>query len=257
MTKCQFLRALEIIYFSLAQQVLWGWALSIQAFCELNFCMSYSIAWVHNPPRVCGRCLGLYYIVKYIITKKIYTRGDGDGGGGVIWRALTTVDVADVDWTDSGALGRVPAAVGSGAPLGDVERGWRDNGAGGGAVVVVAHAQGAMDVLEGDCAGLDMVGCVPEVVPSSDPLGDVARSGANTIGGWAAAGVVCIVVGAVDVEEGDSVRPGPLGRGLEVLWSSVPLVGATTALAGAPGSSSRLTCVPWTRHLSLAFGGLS
>ena len=65
-TKCEFLSVLEIIYFSLPQQVLWGWVLSIQAFCELIFCMSYSIALVHNLRRVCDGCLCLYY-------KNLYT----------------------------------------------------------------------------------------------------------------------------------------------------------------------------------------
>ena len=67
-TKCEFLRVLEIIYFSLPQQVLWGWVLSIQAFCELISCMSYSIAWVNNLPQVCGGCLGLYYRDKNLYT---------------------------------------------------------------------------------------------------------------------------------------------------------------------------------------------
>ena len=55
------------------------------------------------------------------------------------------------------------------------------------------------------------------------PLGDVAHGGADTIGGRGAAGVVCVRVGAVDVEEGDGARPGPLGRGPDELWSSVLL----------------------------------
>ena len=73
-TKCEFLRVLEIIYFSLPQQVLRGWALSIQVFCELILGMSHSIAWVNDSPWVCGGSMCISHCLLHSY-KNIYTAG--------------------------------------------------------------------------------------------------------------------------------------------------------------------------------------